>query len=350
MRAGVERFTGRLYRTAIEWTPSLQNLWYLAVARCSWVRRFYRDVVGARIGRGMAEQLRDARPDVIVSTYPLATAALSWLKAHGRLNVPVVAVLSDFAPHAFWVYPHVDRYVLLSERGRERMRSLAPGVPVQVSAPLVTADFRPPTESEREAARQRHHIPAPALAVLVSAGALGLGSVRSAVRAIHAAGPPAYAIVVCGRNASLAAALRREFESSDRVVVLDWVEDMAGLMAGVDVVVNNAGGLTAEEALATARALILYQPIAGHGRDCAAELAAAGLAEVGTRQRWLTALLREWAVRPEQLAAAQRRAIEHAGAHQLAETAGLIVGTARSDAAEARRRVAMGGRPGAVTR
>jgi drug/metabolite transporter (DMT)-like permease len=37
------------------------------------------------------------------------------------------------------------------------------------------------------------------------------GSVRSAVRAIHAAGPPCYAVVVCGRNASLAVALRREF-------------------------------------------------------------------------------------------------------------------------------------------
>jgi diacylglycerol O-acyltransferase len=59
----------------------------------------------------MANEPQWARSDVIVSTYPLATARLSWLKVHGLLDVAVVAVLSNFTPHAFWVYPHVDRYV-----------------------------------------------------------------------------------------------------------------------------------------------------------------------------------------------------------------------------------------------
>jgi hypothetical protein len=44
LQDGVERFTGRLYRAAIEWSSPLQNLGYRVVARCSWVRQFYRDV------------------------------------------------------------------------------------------------------------------------------------------------------------------------------------------------------------------------------------------------------------------------------------------------------------------
>jgi UDP-N-acetylglucosamine:LPS N-acetylglucosamine transferase len=193
----------------------------------------------------------------------------------------------------------------------------------------VAQKFCPPSEARRHTARERNSIPAGARAVLISAGALGLGSVRSAVRAVLAAGAPWHAVVVCGRNSSLASTLRATFGQDDRLRVLDWVDDMAGLMAGVDVVVNNAGGLTAAEALACGRALVLYNPIAGHGRDCAAELAASGLAEVGNRRRWLTGLLREWAAHPERLSRAQWRAREYAGARQLSDTARQIVATAR---------------------
>lgn len=326
---GVERWTGRLYRAAIELTPPLQDLWYLAVARCGLVRRFYRDMVGKATGRSMADDLDRERPDVIVSIYPLGTAGLSWLKAQGRLDVPVVAVLSDFAPHAFWVYPGVDRYFVLGERGRQRMLSLAPGVPVDVCAPLVPPRFRPPSQKQPSASPDRASLPAGARTVLISAGALGLGSVRSAVRAVLAAGGPWHAVVVCGRNTSLADTLHRTFGDTDRLTVLGWVDDMADLMTGVDVVVNNAGGFTAAEALACGRALVLYRPIAGHGRDCAAELAAAGLAEVRTRRRRLTALLRKWAAHPDLLTEAQRRAAEYAGARRLSEMARQIVATAR---------------------
>lgn len=330
---GVERWTGRLYRAAIELTPPLQDLWYLAVARSGLVRRFYRDVVGRATGRAMADDLRRERPDVIVSIYPLGTAGLSWLKGQGRLDVPVVAVLSDFAPHAFWVYPGVDRYFVLGERGRRRMLSLAPGVPVDVCAPLVAQGFQPPNPQQRAAAQERAALPAAARTVLISAGSLGLGSVRSAVTAVLAAGEPWHAVVVCGRNTSLADTLRRTFGDTDRLTVLGWVDDMAGLMAAADVVINNAGGLTAAEALACGRALVLYRPIAGHGRDCAAELAAAGLAEVTTRRRRLTRLLRDWATQPDRLADAQRRATEYAGARRLSDTARRIVATARPRAA-----------------
>jgi UDP-N-acetylglucosamine:LPS N-acetylglucosamine transferase len=333
---GAETFAQRLYRLAIQLTPFLQDLWYSAVSHSAAVRWFYREVVGRRVGRSLAAELVRIQPDVVLSTYPLGTAGLAWLRRRGLTDVPVVAVLSDFAPHAFWVYPGVARYLVLSEAGVTRMRTLAPDVPADVCAPLVPARFHPPSERQATTARERHGIPADTLAVLISCGALGLGSVVAAVRAVLAAGPRCYAVVVCGRNEPLRDQLRRRYPRSDRLLVLGWVEDMADLMAGIDVVLNNAGGVTASETLASGRALVMFRPIAGHGKDCAQAMAEAGLAMTGTRRRWLTRQLAQWAAQPARLQAAQARAARHAGEHELAEAARLILTEAELPAPDGR--------------
>lgn len=327
---GAQAFTRWLYRLAIQCTPALQELWYRAVTGCPGVHWFYREVVGARVARVLAAELDAVCPDVVVSTYPLGTAGLAWLRRRGHTRVPLVAVLTDFAPHAFWVYPAVDRYLVLDATARDRMAELAPGVPTDVCALPVPPRFRPP--SLARAARERDEPRPEGMSVLLTAGSLGLGEVTSAVRAVLDAGPGVRAVVVCGHNRRLRAKLSRRYPDHDRLRVLGWVEDMAGLMAGVDVVVNNAGGATATEALALGRALVLYRPIAGHGRDSARAMDRAGLASTGTRRRWLTGLLDRWADHPEQLHTAQRRASRHARRHRLEDTARAILAQARTEA------------------
>lgn len=52
---------------------------------------------------------------------------------------------------------------------------------------------------------------------------------------------------------------------------------MPTLMRAVDVLVENAGGLTCQEALSCGLPVVTYRPIPGHGRVNAAILAEAGL-------------------------------------------------------------------------
>jgi hypothetical protein len=111
---------------------------------------------------------------------------------------------------------------------------------------------------------------------------------------------------------------------AERLHVPDWVDDVPTLLAAADVVVNNSGGATAQEALACGRTLVIYQPLPGHGRDSARLLSAAGLARTCRRPRDLTALLRSWIVDPAALSAAHARAARWSQDHARVDLAAVL--------------------------
>jgi diacylglycerol O-acyltransferase / wax synthase len=131
-------------------------------------------------------------------------------------------------------------------------------------------------------------------------------------------------VAVCGRNEALRSALSAR--RHDRLHVVGWTSDMVSLMAMADVVVNNAGGLTTAEVLAAGRALVMFKPLPGHGRDSAAALRRAGLAVVHTRARALTRQLTWWLRNPRHLHAQQARAARFAAPHRFEQAVEAVLG------------------------
>lgn len=210
--------------------------------------------------------------DLIISTYPAAGHALADLKRRGLLSAPFVVYLTDPSTHRLCVTPHADLHVAPNCTAAEQARRL--GAPRVVVAPQAVApDFRPPSgKAEKTRAREAFGLPIGAPLALVLAGSWGVGQVEQTTREVAASGV-AWPVVVCGRNESL----RRRLTREDIGVVFGWVDDMPRLMRACDVVVQNAGGLTSSEALATGRPVITYRCLPGHGRANARVLDAAGL-------------------------------------------------------------------------
>ena len=316
-----------LFGFAVRWTPLLQEAWYAAVTRSRLVRWFYREVMGAWVARALAAELVGAPTDVVVSTHQLATAGLAWLRRRGRLDARLVAVICDFAPHAYWTYPGVDEYLVLDDLAREPARAMDPGAAVTVRSPLVGAPFAPVGDGEARAARRALDLPEDALVVVVTAGSLGLGGVAGGVRAALVADPRCHVIALCGRDErarARLAALRARTGVGTRLRVPGWVDDVPALLAAADVVVNNSGGATAQEALACGRTLVIHRPLPGHGRDSASLLATAGLARTCRRPRALTRLLRTWIADPAALAAAHARAARWSARHAEVDLAAVL--------------------------
>jgi UDP-N-acetylglucosamine:LPS N-acetylglucosamine transferase len=316
MGRGVGPLFRRIYVVNVEKTPWLYDYFYLSVWRHRWFAAASKRFVGAWGGRRLRRHIERIKPDLIVSTYPLGSAALAWLVRHRGLAIPVGAWVSDFAPHPFWVHRDLDLHLVMHPVAVPMAQQCAPAASVIVSAPPVAHTFR---LADRLDSRARLGLPANPFIALVTCGSLGFGQSEVAVREVLNGDPDARVVVVCGRNERLRVRIDAEFGGDDRVLVHGWVDDMAALMSAADVVVTNAGGVTSLEAFACGRPVLMYRPIAGHGKANAELMAEAGLAEVCPYEGDLADTVHRLRADPHRLSAMQHAAELHSASHYLAE-------------------------------
>jgi len=218
----------------------------------------------------IAHRLRTAGPDVIVSTYNLASQCLGRLRAAGGVPQPVVTVVIDPGAHPYWVSRNVDRHLVpLPETAAAVGRYGARGV--AVTAPALRAEMCRP--ASRSAARLALGLGKDERVVLVSGGSWAAGHVARTA-GLLAKGTPFTVIVLCGHDTRLFERLRR----APRTIPVPWTRQVVTYLAAADVVVDNAGGLTCWESLALKRPVVLFDPLPGHGRLNARTLHSAGLA------------------------------------------------------------------------
>jgi processive 1,2-diacylglycerol beta-glucosyltransferase len=240
--------------------------------------------------RGILRWVRQVRPDVVVSTYPVATQVLGdmrcranahtrlTLRKRGALRVPAVNVITDFGFHPFWAHRGIDLNLAVHPSTVRAVASRT-GQPSVTCSPLVGPEFAA-ARGRRAMQRANLGLRKGELAVLISSGSWGVGAVRETFELV-ATRPGLVPVVACGHNESLRKQLEDLAKAKGyRVVVLGWSDDMAGVMAACDVLVENAGGLTSLEAMSAGVPLVSFRPIPGHGRNSAAAMSAAGVSSL----------------------------------------------------------------------
>jgi UDP-N-acetylglucosamine:LPS N-acetylglucosamine transferase len=258
----------RLYRTELQVAPHSWEWLLGALQRYPTVAATVEAAAG--LARRATRRRLAAGPAAVVSTYPLASQVLGQLRRRGRLAAPVVTYLTDLSVHPLWVARGVDLHLALHPVAAEQAR-LAGAGRVRVTTPALSAGFGPAGGTERRlASRRRFGLPGAAPLALVVAGSWGVGEIAEAAADLAATGL-VVPVVACGRNEVL-----RQQLSARGVIALSWTDEMPALLSACDVVVQNAGGLTSLEALATGVPVLTYRSLDGHGRTNAAALEAAG--------------------------------------------------------------------------
>ena len=145
------------------------------------------------------------------------------------------------------------------------------GRPAVACGPLVADRFTRPSPARTTLWRRRLNTGGRPT-VLLSTGAWGAATrIGRAARLLDNA--DYLPVVLCGRDERL----RREQSAFPVATVLGWVDDMPGLMGAADVLVDNAAGQTALQALAAGLPVVGYQPIPGHGAEGVRRMADLGL-------------------------------------------------------------------------
>jgi processive 1,2-diacylglycerol beta-glucosyltransferase len=240
---------------------------------------------------------------LVVSTYPAASHTLGWLRRSGRLAIPAVTYLTDLSAHRLWVAGGIDTHLVLHAVTAAQAGALG-AADVRMVAPAVAPGFRPyPDPAARAAARRHFGLPPTGRLALLATGSWGTGEVERSAADVAGTGL-ATPVVACGRND----ALRQRLARTGPGIALGWVDDMPALLRACDVVVQNAGGLSSLEALATGLPVVTHRPVPGHGLTNAAALDAAGLAPWVRRPELLAPVLHDVLAGP--VGPAQRAAAE----------------------------------------
>ncbi|HZD88010.1 MAG TPA: glycosyltransferase, partial [Gaiellaceae bacterium] len=108
MQRGLGRLVPLLSRDAyhlqvrrLRWTYGLEYFLFTRVPPFRW---FGRRGLAFLAARPLRRLIRRARPDVVVSTHPAVTNVLGFLRRRGRLELPVVATITDLGVHPLWAH------------------------------------------------------------------------------------------------------------------------------------------------------------------------------------------------------------------------------------------------------
>ncbi|MFI0504388.1 galactosyldiacylglycerol synthase [Streptomyces albogriseolus] len=262
------------YRTSVRHAPWVYDGLYRAFLRPGEHTR-PSGVPLARLAAGGLERLvARTGADVVVPVFHLAAQLTGHLRALGRLRVPSAVFVLDFAVHRQWLHPGNDACFCVTDQAADDLRGAVPGTYVETTGPVVAPEFFAPAPGA-DGWRKRLERYAPGRPpVLLSAGAWGAApGLGETARLLAGAGY--LPVVLCGRNRTL----RSRTARVRGALALDWVTDMPGLLHAVRVLVDNAAGQTAVQALAAGLPVAGHRPLPGHGADGVRRMAELGLSE-----------------------------------------------------------------------
>lgn len=254
-------------------------------------RRLTQKLVRGLGSRGMLELIQRVRPDVIVSVYPVTTEVLGGLRRKGKLDIPVVAGITDLAAMHYWAAPGVDLHLLTHPESEEEVRMVAGDeTDVQAVHGLTRPEFSQPCDPGE--ARAALDLPATGKVVLVSGGGWGVGDLESAIDTALALDDVEVIACLCGRNGDLRERLAERYGGEGRVRLVGFTEQMSEWLAAADALVHSTGGLTVLEAYIRGCPTISYGWGRGHIRVNNAAFRRYGIAEVVAGRRELNQALR----------------------------------------------------------
>ena len=215
----------------------------------------------------MKSLLEKNRPDVVLCTqaFPCGMVA-DYKRATGR-NIPLIGVLTDHAPHSYWLHDEVDYYVVptpetakvLEEKGVSRKKLKAYGIPV---APKFRVKQNKGRLREDLGLSKRGSI------LLMMGGSQGIGAMEEVARELVLDKTHQYQLlVITGKNRRLYNKLSRIAKKMpESIKVMRYVENIDKLMDASDLIITKAGGLTTAEALVKKLPILIVDPIPGHER------------------------------------------------------------------------------------
>jgi len=255
-----ERVTHRVYLFVIKRIPAV---WRFLYDRPSFVKRSagLKGWIHRLSFNKLSRLLNEVAPQAVLCTQAFPCGVLSAYKRERGGSFKIYGILTDFAPHSFWVYDEVDAYVVASDKTREWL--VQKGVsPEKVHVFGIPVDPKFSKQTDKTEVRVKYGLDKDIPAALIMGGGHGLGPIRQIIKRLDECEVPLQMMVVCGLNRKLYRWLASQ-TFKKRILVFKYTDEIDQLMSAAHLVITKPGGITTAEALAKGLPMIILNPIPG---------------------------------------------------------------------------------------
>lgn len=258
----LEKVVNKAYMGIIKRTPRVWDFLYdnpNVVKRTETIKNYLHKTSHAKL----SQLFEKFQPDTVVCTqaFPCGMVA-DYKKAH-NLKFLLIGVLTDYAPHSFWLNEGVDYYVVPSEESGERFinKGVHPDA-IKVFGIPIKASFG--KRLDKKVLAQKFQLNLEISTILIMGGGQGLGPIKDVVKSLIKLELNLQLIVLAGTNKRLLRWLKKiQGKTDKKVLVYEFVDYVEELMGVSTLIITKPGGMTTSEALAKALPMVIVNPLPG---------------------------------------------------------------------------------------
>jgi len=307
----LEKIINRTYMAVIKRRPEVWEYLYDNPVVVKKTQRLKESIHKFNSGK-MKALLDGFNPSAVICTQAFPCGIVADLKRTYNLTLPLIAVLTDYAPHSYWVYNDVDAYVVPSEETGQKL--VENGVSLDKIRPLgIPVDPKFYVRSNKERILSRYSLDGKKPIILIMGGGQGLGPIKKLVLLLEKSTLDLQLIVITGTNKKLCNYLRfkkRSFKKN--VLVFPFTENINDFMEISTAIITKPGGLTTAEALSMNLPIIIANPLPGQEAMNTKFLLEKRLAIKAKDEKETIVLLKELLNNPEKLTSFRKNIERHA--------------------------------------
>ena len=251
------------------------------------------------------------KPDVVVCTQAFPCGMVADYKKARQLVLTVIGVLTDYAPHLYWLHEGVDYYVVPSQEASERY--VKEGIPernIKIFGIPIRMKFAQHADPRHIAEKLGLDLNIPT--ILIMGGGQGLGPMKEAVKSLVRLERSLQLIVICGTNVKLVNWIKKvQRRTSKKIIFYDYAGNVDELMEVSTLIVSKPGGITTSECLAKGLPMVIVDPIPGQEERNSQFLVNQGVALRVDDKRHIAREIDVLLNNPKQLAAMKRAALKN---------------------------------------
>ena len=207
--------------------------------------------------------LLDNKPENVIVTHFMPLEVIANLKKKGLINTRLIAVITDYKSHTFWLSQHVDLYIVPSDytkddfikRGIDKDKIKALGIPCEMGFSK---------KHDTNALKDKFGLDKNKKIVFILGGGFGVGPIRKIASSLDKSEEDFEVITVCGYNKMLCESMNDIAKNSKHIFkVFGFVNNVDELMAVSSVLISKSGGISTTEALNSSLPMIVVDPIPG---------------------------------------------------------------------------------------